>query len=226
LQSVSVLTDMTTVRLEERAPVASPSGWHKSVRIDQIEATPGGSEHVLRSESYRYREGAQNETSDQREHRLGVRRNAKQRAYDKFDAEKVAKKRAKRSKRTAAAAVLPAPAAAVSPAAVPACVPVMPAGVLGWGGALPAFGTPELMMPRDIATERDVAILRAFRQEASPAAVLDRLQSSGLDDDEPWTEQRVLERHDFLRRSVRTTARLVGPAVVASSMHELVALCM
>ena len=41
---------MTTVRLEERAPVASPSGWHKSVRIDQIEATPGGSERVLRSE--------------------------------------------------------------------------------------------------------------------------------------------------------------------------------
>ena len=216
---------MTTVRLEERAPVASPSGWHKSVRIDQIEATPGGSERVLRSESYRYREGAQNETSDQREHRLGVRRNAKQRAYDKFDAEKVAKKRAKRSKRTAAAAVLPAPAAAVSPAAVPA-FGTPQAGVLGWGGALPAFGTPELLLPRDIATERDLAILCAFRQEASPAAVLDRLQSSGLDDDEPWTEQRVLERHDFLRRSVRTTARLVGPAVVASSMHELVALCM
>ena len=149
------------MRLEERAPVASPSGWHKSVRIDQIEATPGGSERVLRSESYRYREGAQNETSDQREHRLGVRRNAKQRAYDKFDAEKVAKKRAKRSKRTAAAAVLPAPAAAVSPAAVPA-FGTPQAGVLGWGGALPAFGTPELLMPRDIATERDLAILRAF----------------------------------------------------------------
>ena len=165
---------------------------------------------------YRYREGAQNETSDQREHRLGVRRNAKQRAYDKFDAEKVAKKRAKRSKRTAAAAVLPAPAAAVSPAAVPA-FGTPQAGVLGWGGALPAFGTPELLLPRDIATERDLAILRAFRQEASPAAVLDRLQSSGLDDDEPWTEQRVLERHDFLRRSVRTTARLVGPAVVLAA---------
>ena len=81
-------------------------------------------------------------------------------------------------------------------------------------------------MPRDIATERDLMILRDMKLRASVADVLDGLRSSGLDDDEPWTEQRVLERHDFLRRSVRTTARLVGPGVVASSMHELVALCM
>ena len=42
---------MTTVRLEEDAPIASPSGWHMRVRINQIEATPGGSERVLRSHS-------------------------------------------------------------------------------------------------------------------------------------------------------------------------------
>ena len=63
-------------------------------------------------------------------------------------------------------------------------------------------------MPRDIATERDLMILRDMKLRASVADVLDGLRSSGPDDDEPWTEQRVLERHDFLRRSVRTTARL------------------
>ena len=87
----------------------------------------GALEEELNAISLDLKNAAPNETSDQREHWLGVRRNAKQRAYDKFDAEKMAKKRAKRSKRTAAAAVLPAPAAAVLPAAVP----VMPAGALG-----------------------------------------------------------------------------------------------
>ena len=115
-----------------------------------------------------------------------------------------------------------APGAAVSPAAVP----VTPAGTLAWAGLLPAFGSPELLQPRDVATDRDLEILRGFKQGLGPAVILDGLSVSGLDDDEPWTEQRVIERHDFLRRSVRTTARLVGPEVVASSMHELVALCM
>ena len=94
------------------------------------------------------------------------------------------------------------------------------------GGVLPAFGSLELLQPRDVATERDMTILCGIKLGASAADVLDGLRSSGLDDDEPWTEQRVLERHDFLRRSVRTTARLVGPAAVAASMHEIVALCM
>ena len=213
---------MTTKRLEERAPIASPSGWHQSVRIDQIEATPGGSERVLRSESYRYREGAPNETDAQRTLRLGVKRNAKQRAMDKFDEDKVTRTRSKRRKPRAAAAGLAAPGAAVSPAAVP----VTPAGTLAWAGLLPAFGSPELLQPRDVATDRDLEILRGFKQGLGQAVILDGLSVSGLDDDEPWTEQRVIERHDFLRRSVRTTARLVGPEVVASSMHELVALCM
>ena len=117
---------------------------------------------------------------------------------------------------------MPAPEAAASPAALP----VTPAGALCWGGALPAFGSLELLQPRDVVTQRDLAILRGFNRLESPAGVLDTLRLSGLDDEEPWTEQRVSERHDFLRRSVRTTARLVGPEVVASSMHELVALCM
>ena len=105
-------------------------------------------------------------------------------------------------------------------------MPVTPAGTLAWAGLLPAFGSPELLQPRDVATDRDLEILRGFKQGLGPAVILDGLSVSGLDDDEPWTEQRVIERHDFLRRSVRTTARLVGPEVVASSMHELVALCM
>ena len=81
------------------------------------------------------------------------------------------------------------------------------------------------MVARDGVTECDLLILRSFKRQASPAEVLRDLRLCDLDSDEPWTEQRVIERHDFLRRSVRTTARLVGPAVVAQSMHELVALC-
>ena len=213
---------MATVRFEEEAPVASPGGWHASARIKQIERTPGGTERVLRSESYCFKQGAPNETDDQRKLRLGVKRDAKRRAKDKFHPEKVAKKRATRSKRGAAAAGVPAPTGAVSPAALP----VAAAHALGGDGVLPAFGSPQLLMTRDLATERDLAILQGFKQLASPAGVLDTLRLRGLDDEQPLTEQLVIARHDFLCRSVRATARLVGPAIVASSMHELVALCM
>ena len=127
-----------------------------------------------------------------------------------------------RSKRVAAASGVTVPSATASQAALP----VTPAGALRWGGLLPAFGSPELLNPHDLTTERDLAILRGFKQEKIPVDVLNWLRLSGLDDEEPWTEQRVIERHDFLRRSVRTVARLVGPAVVAASMHDLVALCM
>ena len=82
-------------------------------------------------------------------------------------------------------------------------------------------------MTRDLATERDLTILRSFKQLESPTGVLDALRLSGRDDEQPWTEQLVIVRHDFLCRSVRATARLVGPMIVASSiLHELVALCM
>ena len=107
------------MRLEEEPPVASPGGWHASVRIKQIERAPDGTERVLRSESYRFKQGAPNETDDQRKLRLGVKRDAKRRAKDKFQPEKVEQKRAKRSKRGAAAAGVPAPTGAVSPAALP-----------------------------------------------------------------------------------------------------------
>ena len=40
---------MASVRLEEEEPVVSPGGCHTSVRIKQIERTPGGTERVLRS---------------------------------------------------------------------------------------------------------------------------------------------------------------------------------
>ena len=180
----AVYQDMTTVRLEEEAPVVSPGGWHASVRIKQIERTPGGSERVLRSESYCFKQGAPNETDDQRKLRLGVKRDAKRRAKDKFHPEKMEQKRLKRSKRGAAASGVPTPAATASPAALP----VTPAGALHWGGLMPAFGSPELLKPHDLTTERDLAILRGFKQQVTPAGVLDWLRLSGLDDEEPWTE--------------------------------------
>ena len=55
------------------------------------------------------------------------------------------------------------------------------------GGALPAFGSLELLQPRDVATERDMTILCGIKLGASSADVLYGLRSSGLDDDEPWT---------------------------------------
>ena len=53
---------------------------------------------------------------------------------------------------------------------------------------MPAFGSPELLKPHDLTTERDLAILRGFKQQVTPAGVLDWLRLSGLDDEEPWTE--------------------------------------
>ena len=106
---------MTTLRLEEESPVVSPNGWHATVRINQIGVSPGGSERVLRSASYRFKQGAPNETDEQRGLRLDVKRNAKKRAMDKFDSEKVAQTRTKRRKSGAAAAGLAAPGAGVPP---------------------------------------------------------------------------------------------------------------
>ena len=105
---------MTTLRLEEELSVVSPNGWHATVRINQIGVSPGGSERVLRSASYRFKQGAPNETDEQRGLRLGVKRTVKKRAMDKFDSEKVAQTRTKRRKSGAAAAGLAAPGAAVS----------------------------------------------------------------------------------------------------------------
>ena len=92
-------------------------------------------------------------------------RDAKRRAKDKFQPEKVEQKRAKRSKRGAAAADVPAPTGAVSPAALP----VAAAHALRRDWVLPAFESPQLLMTRDLATERDLTILRSFKQLESPA---------------------------------------------------------
>ena len=121
-----------------------PGGWHATVRIKQIEKTPGGPERILRSESYRFIQAPPNETDSHRQLRLGVRRDAKRRAMNKFDPDKVAQTRAKSSKRDAAASGVPAPSATASQAALP----VTPAGAFRWGGLLPAFGSPELLNPR------------------------------------------------------------------------------
>ena len=87
--------------------------------------------------------------------RSGVRR-----WKDKFHPERMEQKRAKRSKRGAAAAGVPAPTGAVSPAALP----VAAANALRRDWVLPAFESPQLLMTRDLATERDLTILRSFKQ--------------------------------------------------------------
>ena len=92
LTHLSALWHLCASRRKSRSAVVSPGGWHASVRIKQIERTPGGTERVLRSESYRFKQGAPNETDDQRKLRLGVKRDAKRRAKDKFHPERMEQK--------------------------------------------------------------------------------------------------------------------------------------
>mmetsp|Transcript_16539 Transcript_16539/g.44889 ORF Transcript_16539/g.44889 Transcript_16539/m.44889 type:complete len:98 (+) Transcript_16539:368-661(+) len=68
---------------------------------------------------------------------------------------------------------------------------------------------------QSVPTQRDWALLQAYKQFGdNPTAVLQSQQLQDLDDkddeDEPWTPMRVSERRDFLCRSVRAVARLVG----------------
>jgi hypothetical protein len=85
-------------------------------------------------------------------------------------------------------------------------------------------------MQQDVVTHRDWAILRAMQQLQAPEIVLESLRLSGFDDnEEPWTAGQVQERFDFLCRSVRVAARLVGRTDgvrAAREMHELVQLCL
>jgi hypothetical protein len=105
------------------------------------------------------------------------------RAFDKFDEAKRERNKAKRRKPAseAAEAIRPAATAIVAAGFATPTLPVAVPTALADAGE-----------PPDVATQRDWALLRAFKLLPSPDAVLDSLRSQGLDDeDEPWTVLRA-----------------------------------
>ena len=172
--------------LHESEPVASADGWTMTVSIDQVDQTPRGSRHVLKSSSYNFKAGAENETEEARKKRLDVKRNARKRAIDSFDAEKVKAKQQQRKKKRpgapAAAAAAAAAAdqlmyAAVQPHGQVLALPLEPAAALG-------------PTEPDLVTQRDWALLRAWKEQLGPEAVLECLREQALDcvcEEEPWT---------------------------------------
>ena len=65
----------------EETLVASPGGWTTRATIQEVGPSPGGtSERILRSQSYTFKNGADNETEEQRKAREAVKRNARRRA--------------------------------------------------------------------------------------------------------------------------------------------------
>ena len=204
--------------LQELEPVpASPNGSTMLVTINQVEQTPGGSQKVTQTESYKFKTATENETPDTKEKRMGVKRNARRRAMDKFDPEKQAAKKKKRKKSPRAAVA--ADAVQVAPA-VAAAVHVPPL-------AMPMDALGQAPEP-DPVTARDRAILREWKLHSDAAAVLNALRERELfdDDDEPWSVPRLVERHEFLCRSVRVAARLMGEAPSIREMCSLRNMCM
>ena len=203
--------------LEESQPVASGDGWTMTVDINQIDLTPKGSRHVLQTASYNFKEGADNESDDAKKKRLDVKRNVRRRAFESFDPEKAKAKKLKRRKQQQRA-----PAATVADAAAVAAVRATvqpPALALELAAALGPTGP-------DLETQRDWALLREWKEQPGPEAVLERLRERGLDDDDqPWTVSRVQERHDFLCRCVRVASRLVGELGSVRTVRTLACLC-
>ena len=206
------------VLLEESQPVASADGWIKTVTIDQVEQTPRGTRQVLRSVSYNFKEGADNESDSARKKRLDVKRGARRRAFESFDLEKVAAKKQKRRKQQRAPAAttqVAAAAAGMRPTVQPRALTLEPAAGAPLGETEP-----------DLETQRDWALLRAWKEQPGPEAVLHVLRERGLDDeDQPWTVNRVQERHEFLCRCVRVASRLVGESGSVRSVRTLACLC-
>ena len=199
--------------------VASPGGWTTRATIQEVGPSPGGtSERILRSQSYTFKNGADNETEEQRKAREAVKRNARRRAMDKFDEEKTEAKNQKRRKSTSnSAAPLAATASSLAVAA-----PLTPCA------AIPNSSPPTATQEQDLKTQRDWAILRGFLHLPDAVAVLESIQTAGLDDDEdPFTVRGVRERHALLCRSVRIATRLVGGmgSSVGDGMSELAILC-
>ena len=211
---------MSALRLEESEPIASPGGWTLTVEVNQIGKTPGGTDRVLRSEKYNYKRGAENETVYRRKARAAVQRVSRQRCLDKFDEIKTEAKKAKRRKQ-------PKPAVAQA-AAVRGHVSVADdAGAVQREQPEEASAAEMAPAPQSLAAQRDWVLLRRFPHLRTASAVLDVVRMSGLDDpDEPWSARRVQERYNFLRRSVRAVAELVGMADPITDMHELQQLCM
>ena len=203
----------------EETLVVSPGGWTTRATIHEVGPSPGGtSERILRSQSYNFKNGADNETEEQRKSREAVKRNAKRRATDRFDEEKT---EAKKSQRRKGAALTPAPLAitAGSPAVAAPLTPF---------AAIPTPSPPTASNEQDLKTRRDLAILRGFLHLPDAVAVLESIQTAGLDDDEdPFTVHRVRQRHELLCRSVRIVTRLVGGmgGSEIDRMSELAFLC-
>ena len=87
----------------EETVVVSPGGWTTRVTIHEFGPSPGGTtERILRSQSYNFKNGADNETEEQRKSREAVKRNARRRATDRFDEEKTEAKKSQRRKRCGA----------------------------------------------------------------------------------------------------------------------------
>jgi hypothetical protein len=203
-----------TVAMEE-TELASEDAWILTVQVSKVDTSPGGTRNVLQSESYNYRRGADNESAEEKYNRLEVKRKSRKRALDKFD--EVRREASKAERRKPAK---PAMQAAAAAAALPAAT----------GFATPTLPVPTALAdaeePPDVATQRDWALLRAFKLLPSPDAVLDSLRSQGLDDeDEPWTVLRVQERHDFLCRCVRHASRLIGESGGMRTLRTLACLC-
>ena len=199
--------------------MVSPGGWTTRATIHEVGPSPGGtSERILRSQSYNFKNGADNETEEQRKAREAVQRNAKRRARDRFDEEKTEAKNQKRRKSTSnSAAPLAATASSLAVAA-----PLTPCA------AIPNSSPPTATQEQDLKTRRDLAILRGFLHLPDAVAVLESIQTAGLDDDEdPFTVRGVRERHALLCRSVRIATRLVGGmgSSVGDGMSELGILC-
>ena len=203
----------------EETLVASPGGWTTRATIQEVGPSPGGtSERILRSQSYTFKNGADNETEEQRKAREAVKRNARRRAMDRFDEEKTEAKNQKRRKSTSnSAAPLAATASSLAVAA-----PLTPCAAIP--NSSPLTATQE----QDLKTQRDWAILRGFLHLPDALAVLESIQNAGLDDDEdPFTLHRVRQRHELLCRSFRIVNRLVGGMGGSgiARMSELAFLC-
>ena len=207
--------------LEESEPVASEDGWTMTVRVNQIDLTPKGSRRVLQSASYNFRAGAENESDEARLKRLDVKRGARRRAVDSFDPEKVKAKKLQRRKQQhtpTAPERIRAPAVAAMQANAPgarrAAAAIMPA----------LAAAPD---PPDLETLRDWALLRAWKALGSPEEVLEALRAQGHTDaeEQPWSVDRVCERHAFLCMCVRVSSRLVGPEASQRSQRTLANLC-
>ena len=94
--------------------------------------------------------------------------------------------------------------------------------------AIPNSSPPTATHEQDLKTRRDWAILRGFLHLPDALAVLESIQTAGLDDDEdPFTVHRVRQRHELLCRSFRIVNRLVGGMGGSgiARMSELASLC-